>query len=93
MYYKSNEGKREKVTISGKRPVKAGKSLKLTAKVKASKGANRKLEWSSSNKAFAEVTPSGVVKTKKAGKGKKVRITASATDGSNKKASVTIRIK
>lgn len=87
------KGSVKKITISGKRPVKAGKSLKLTAKVKASKGANRKLEWSSSNKAFAEVTPSGVVKTKKAGKGKKVRITASATDGSNKKASVTIRIK
>lgn len=87
------KGSVKKITISGKRPVKAGKSLKLIAKVKASKGANRKLEWSSSNKAFAEVTPSGVVKTKKAGKGKKVRITASATDGSNKKASVTIRIK
>lgn len=87
------KGSVKKITISGKRPVKAGKSLKLTAKVKASKGANRKLEWSSSNKAFAEVTPSGMVKTKKAGKGKKVRITASATDGSNKKASVTIRIK
>lgn len=87
------KGSVKKITISGKRPVKAGKSLKLTANVKASKGANRKLEWSSSNEAFAEVTPSGVVKTKKAGKGKKVRITASATDGSNKKASVTIRIK
>lgn len=90
---KAMKGSVKKIAISGKRPVKAGKSLKLTAKVTAGKGANRKLKWSSSNESFAQVTASGVVKTKKAGKGKKVRITASATDGSNKKASITIRIR
>lgn len=36
---------------------------------------------------------SGKVKALKAGKGKKVKITAMATDGSGKKKSVTIKIK
>ena len=83
----------KKVTIVGKKSVKAGKILKLKAKVSASKGANKKLKWLSSNTKYAIVSTSGKVKALKAGKGKKVKITAMATDGSGKKKSMTVKIK
>lgn len=90
---KSMKGVVKKIAISGKKSVKAGRNLKLKAKVTASKGANKKIKWTSSNKKYATVSASGKVKTYKAGKGKKVKITAQATDGSNKKKTVTIKIK
>ncbi|MGN1165140.1 MAG: Ig-like domain-containing protein [Lachnospiraceae bacterium] len=90
---KSMKGVVKKVSVSGNKSVKAGKTLKLTAKVTASKGANKTLKWTSSNTKYAKVTSSGKVKTYKAGKGKKVKITAMATDGSGKKKTVTIKIK
>ena len=83
----------KKISIIGKQSVKAGKKIKLKAKVKATKGANKKLKWISSNTEYATVSASGKVKTKKSGKGKKVKITAMATDGSNKKKTITIQIK
>ncbi len=83
----------KKISILGKKSVKAGKSIKLKAKVKASKGANKKVSWTSSNTKYAKVSASGKVKTYKAGKGKKVEITAKATDGSGKRKTVTIKIK
>lgn len=89
----SMKGVVKKVVISGKKTVKAGKPLKLKAKVTASKKANTKLKWTSSNTKYATVSNSGKVKTKKAGRGKKVKITAMATDGSGKKKTVTIKIK
>ncbi len=89
----SMKGVVKKVTISGKKTVKAGKSLKLKAKVTASKKANKKVTWTSSNTKYAKVSASGKVKTYKAGKGKKVKITAKATDGSGKKKTVTVKIK
>ena len=89
----SMKGVVKKVDISGKKTVKAGKTLKLKAKVTASKKANKTLKWTSSNKKYATVSSSGKVKALKAGKGKKVKITAMATDGSGKKKSVTIKIK
>ncbi len=89
---KSMKGMVKKITISGEKSVKAGKTLKLRAEVKASKKANKKLKWSSSNKKYATVSSSGRVKTRKAGKGRRVKITARATDGSGKKKSVTIKI-
>lgn len=89
----SMKGVVKKITISGKKTVNAGKALKLKVKVTASKKANKKLKWTSSNKKYATVNASGKVKTLKAGKGKKVKITAAATDGSGKKATVTIKIK
>ncbi len=90
---KSMKGVVKKVTISGKKSVKAGKTLKLKAKVTATKKANKKLKWTTSNKKYATVSSSGKVKALKKGKGKKVKITAMATDGSGKKKSVTIQIK
>ena len=89
---KSMKGAVKKIAISGKKSVKAGKTLKLKAKVTAAKQANKKVKWSSSNKKYAAVSSSGKVKALKAGKGKKVKITVMATDGSGKKKSVTIKI-
>lgn len=87
------KGAVKKVKISGKKSVKAGKTLSLKAKVTASKGANKKLIWTSSNTKYATVSASGKVKASKAGKKKSVKITAMATDGSGKKATVTVKIK
>lgn len=83
----------KKIKITGKKTVKAGKTLSLKAKVTASKGANKKLIWTSSNTKYATVSASGKVKTLKAGKKKSVKITVMATDGSGKKATVTVKIK
>lgn len=83
-----------KITISGKKSVKAGKKVKLKATVKVSgkTSVNKTLTWSTSNKKYATVTKKGVVTTKKAGKGKTVKITAKATDGTNKKATFKLKI-
>ena len=89
----SMKGVVKKLAISGKKTVKAGKTLKLKAKVTATKKANKTLKWTSSNKKYATVSSSGKVKALKAGKGKKVKITAMATDGSGKKKAITIKIK
>lgn len=90
---KSMRGEVKKIIIKGKKKVKAGKSCKLRAKVKATKGANTRIKWSSSNTKYATVSSSGKVKAKKAGKGKIVKITARATDGSGKTKTVKIKIK
>ena len=89
----SMKGIVKKVKLTGTKQVKAGKSVKLKATVKATKKANKKLLWTSSNTKYATVNAKGVVKTKKTGKGKRVKITAMATDGSGKKATITIKIK
>ncbi len=90
---KAMKGAVKKIAITGKKKVKAGKTLKLKAKVKAGKGANKKLQWTSSNTSYATVSASGKVKALPAGKGKTVKITAAATDGSGKKKKITIKIK
>ena len=89
----SMKGVVKSVSIKGAKAVKAGKTLKLKATVKASKKANTKLMWTSSNPDWANVTKSGKVVTKTTGKGKTVKITAMATDGSGKKKTVKIKIK
>jgi len=77
-----------------KKTVEAGKSVKVKATVKTTgKKVNKTLKWTSSNTTYATVTKKGVVKTKKAGKGRTVTITAMSTDGSNKKAKIKIKIK
>ena len=89
----SMKGIVKKVKITGNKSVKAGKKLKLKAKVTATKKANTKLLWTSSNTKYATVNSKGVVTTKKSAKGKTVKITAMATDGSGKKQTVKIKIK
>ena len=74
--------------------VKAGKKVIVKATVKTTgKTANKALEWTSSNTKYATVSSKGVVTTKKEGKGKTVKITAKATDGTGKKATIKITIK
>lgn len=87
------KGAVKKIAISGSKSVKAGKSVKLKAKVTTTKGtANKKVKWTSSNTKYATVSSTGKVKASKSAKGKKVKITATATDGSGKKKTVTIKI-
>ena len=85
----------KKIVLKADTTVKAGKKVKIKATVTPSnkKNTNTTLIWSSNNTKYATVNKKGVVTTKNAGKGKKVKITAKATDGSNKKKSITIRIK
>ena len=89
----SMKGIVKKIKITGSKPVKAGKKLKLKAKVTARKKANKKLLWISSNTKYATVNAKGIVTTKKSAKGKTVKITAMATDGSGKKKTVKIKMK
>ena len=70
-----------------------GKTVALKAKITATAGAYKTLSWTSSNTKYATVSTSGKVTAKKAGKGKTVKITAKALDGSGKKAVVKLKIK
>ena len=89
----SMKGIVKKIKITGSKPVKAGKKLKLKAKLTATKKANKKLLWISGNTKYATVNAKGIVTTKKSAKGKTVKITAMATDGSGKKKTVKIKMK
>ena len=81
-----------KVTATGPKKLKAGKSAKLKVTVTAPKGVSKAVSFKSSNKKYATVSSKGVVKAKKSGKGKVVVITVMAKDGSGKSAKVKIRI-
>ena len=67
-----------------------GKKQTLKAMVTPKKASSRAVVWKSSNKKVATVTSKGVVKAKKAGT---VTITATAKDGSGKKATCKITVK
>lgn len=74
--------------------LKAGKNVRLRITVRTNgKNANKAVKWTTSNSKYAVVDANGKVKTKKAGKGKTVKITAFSTDGTNKKAVVRIKLK
>jgi uncharacterized protein YjdB len=75
---------------ASKRSVKIGKSLKLKAATYPSKKAGSKVYWKSSNESIATVTQKGVVKGIKKGK---VKITATALDGSGKKKDIKITVR
>ena len=83
--------KKVKVTsirLSGlSKQIAAGKKLTLKVTVLPKTASNKKLLWKSSNTKVATVTQGGVVTLKKKTGGKKVTITATATDGSKKYAS------
>ena len=85
----------KKVKLSAaSKTIKAGKSIRLKTEIAVTgKKVNKKLKYISSNTKYATVTQTGVVKAKKAGKGKYVTITAAATDGSNKKGKIRLKIK
>ena len=84
----------KQIKITGKKKVKAGKSIQLKAKVICTSGGSSKnVKWKSSNTKYATVDSNGKVTAKKAGKGKVVKITAIAKDGKNIKKTKKIRIK
>lgn len=74
--------------------VAAGKKAKLTTIVKPNNAANKAVKWSAAakDKKYVSVSSKGVVSTKKAGAGKTVTVTATARDGSKKKATIKIKI-
>ena len=82
-----------KIKITGASSVTNGKTVALKAKITATAGAYKTLTWTSSNTKYATVSSAGKVTAKKAGKGKKVKITAKAKDGSGKYGTITIKIK
>ncbi len=84
--------KRIKIKNSSKTlKLKKGNKYKLDTKIyPGRKYASTRLYWKSANKKIATVTQAGVVKGVKKGK---TRITAYATDGSGKKATIAVRIK
>lgn len=66
-----------------------GQTLKLKATVKAAKGANKTLAYTSSNAKVAKVSSKGVVSAVGVGS---ATITAKAIDGSGKKATCTVKV-
>lgn len=87
------KGPVKKITLKGSKTLKVGKTTRIRATVTVGRGGSKALTWSSSNEKYAAVSSKGVIKAKKAGKGKTVKITARAKDGSGKKAAIKIRIK
>ena len=87
------KGSVKSIKLSGTTTIKAGKSTTLKAKVSTQNGkANTKLTWTSSNTKIATVDSKGKVTAVKGKKGT-VKITAKATDGSKKTATITIKVK
>lgn len=79
---------------SDSKKIAAGKKIALKTSVSVTgKDVNKTLVWTTSNKKYAAVSTKGVVTAKKAGKGKTVTIKAMSIDGTNKKASIKLRIK
>ena len=90
------KGAVKSIKIKGiKKTLQVGKTMKLKAVVKTTKGkpVNKKVKWTSGNTKYATVSSSGKVKALRTGKGKKVKITAMATDGTGKKKTVSFKIK
>lgn len=75
-----------------KKYVFVGSTLQVKATCTPKKAAVPTLDWSSSNAKYATVTSKGIIKPKKAGYGKTVKITAKTMDGTNLKKSISVRI-
>lgn len=78
-----------KVSMKKSASVLAGKQLSIKATVGPKKASNKALIWKSSNTAVATVNSKGTVTAKKAGT---ATITATAADGSKKKASCKVTV-
>lgn len=87
---KNAEVKVSKLTVKGRKTMKAKKSQKLKLTVLPENASNKKVKWKSSNKKIATVNAKGKVKAKAKGT---VKITATAKDGSKTKAVFTIKVK
>lgn len=76
-----------------KTTVVAGKSTRVKAYFTPTNATNKNVTWKSSNTKYATVSSTGLVKTKKAGKGKVVTITAISKDNGKIKSTIKIKIK
>ncbi len=72
--------------------VRYGNTLQLAATILPQNATNTGVIWSSSNPAYASVSAKGVVKVKKAGVGKTVKITATTSDGTMLKKVCKVKI-
>lgn len=72
--------------------VRYGNKLQLVATILPENAAGANVTWKSSNPAYASVSAKGVVKVKKAGVGKTVKITASTKDGIKLQDACTVKI-
>lgn len=83
----------QKISVSGiSKSIAAGKKVQLAVNIVPSNAENKAITWTTSNKKYATVDSKGKVTTKKSGAGKTVKITATAKDGSGKKAAYKIKI-
>ena len=80
----------KKITLKKNISLNVGESYTLKANISPSSAANKKVSWKSSNKSIAVVNAAGVVKAKRAGS---ATITATAKDGSGKKAYCKVMVK
>ncbi len=81
------------IFLTGDTELAGGKSLTLSAEVLPEGAANKKLTWTTSNKAVATVSSSGKVTAKKVTQVQTVTITATAKDGSGVSDSMTLTVR
>lgn len=79
-----------RISLSKKATMYTGKKITLKAKVNPANASNKALTWKSSNTKIAKVASNGVVTGVKAGR---VKITATAKDGSRKSATCTVTVR
>lgn len=72
--------------------LKVGKKVRLKVRCDMANVKNKKVTWKSSNCKYATVNKNGVVKAKKAGKGKTVRITAIAKGYTSKNTLIRVKV-
>lgn len=83
----------KKLKMNKKKAVlRYGKKLKLRVKAKPAKAANKKIKWFVSKKKYAKVSKKGVVRAKKTGIGRTVRVYAKTCDGSGIRVSCKVKI-
>lgn len=78
--------------IGSTKKVAPGKKITLKVSVSPANADNQQVIWQVSNKKYASVNSKGVVTTKKAGKGKKVTVTAVSAENGSIKATYKISI-
>lgn len=82
----------KKITITGmSERIAEGKKITLTANISPANASRKTVTWKSSDPKLASVSADGIVTMKKGSAGRLVTITATAKDGSGKKASYKIR--